>query len=218
MKNPWKKFTPSEHYRRLTTGADREAWDHLAALVAIRTKKEIVTRELTGISIEDQTQQTLLHIWEKIKTNKLYLNDSRKFYGLLKVIVSRCLSNTLRKRDPLNDALDLDKYRKSSFASPPPHGIVEKRLILSRLQDLLSSDPAIPEDERRAVMLQWEMDNGLNDLENNTQLVDRLSQVLGTTISYAKAAALLNRGKKRLREIAKDKWDIAPSPEQQKNK
>ena len=50
---------------------------------------------------------------------------------------------------------------------------MEKRLSRDQLRELLEPAPGMPEDERRAVMLQWDMDNGLNDLENNAQLADQ---------------------------------------------
>lgn len=231
VNNPWEKMTPAEHYRRISTSANREAWDHLAVLVYKTLVNNCVKLGIVGVSYEDQVQQTLLHILDKLRTKALKEIDPKRFYGLLKILVVNCLIDTLRKENvDLPPALDEEgkskdkKKPRKANASMNAVGLedveailassdnversVELRFLKKKIWELLLDEPGIPERERRALDMSWKMDNGYLPISNNTELAQRLSLEFGEAVSYDQAAAMIHNAKKRLSEIAREKWRV----------
>lgn len=222
MDNPWKKMTPEEHFSRITSGADREAWDHLNKLVYLLVAKNIRQLGLRNISAEDQTGETLAHLIEKLRAGKLRMKEPVKFYGLLRVIVLNCLKDKLRdscgarRKKENNQNQDSPQLQLRSFEyfglSLESVGLfldtgehvektVEHRIILRELLYLLLTEDEFSEDERSAFSLYWSMHSGSAKFSDHSGLTEELSKQLNRKVSYEYAACLIHTAKKKLQAL-----------------
>ena len=205
----WKKMRPEEHYRRIITGADREAWDHLADLIYILLNKPFQSSKVQqrALSKEDQVKLTLKHILEKIRRNSLFLDDERKFYGLLKTIVTNCLCEVLRKPSVTDNSVPIESISRTLPASQTTENIFINNILYEKIWQALRKDAEMSDMERRAVEVSWLMNKGLlDDVKNNSQLAQKLSEEFSVKISYAKAASLIHSGQEKLQRYLEQIW------------
>jgi hypothetical protein len=205
----WKKMRPEEHYRRILYGADREAWDHLADLIYLLLKRPFQSDKVQqrALSIDDQVRQTLKHILEKIRKNKLILHDERKFYGFLKIIVTNCLCEVLRSSSAMEKNIPLESVSNTLPSSHKTETLFITNILYEKIWQALREEAAMSDMERRAVELSWLMNKGLlDDIKNNSQLARKLTEEFQQKISYEKTGALIHAGQAKLQEYLEHTW------------
>lgn len=201
----WAKMSPGEHYRRLLQIDDFQAWQHLGDLIWVRLKgNPRIYRILRrgGGSIEDQVRSIMEHILNKIRTGGLHLDDPKKFYGLLKVIIVNFLCSALRETWIEDDVLSWDQMVTEQPSVVTSATVNPEDALLEQViwQAVLSEAPIKDARHRRAVELSLKMKLGMIDIKNNSELSRQLGEELGEVVSYDQAAAWIHSGMVTLRK------------------
>ena len=206
----WKKMSPADHYHRITTSSDPEAWEHLAELIYALLKKNFGALKINrqALSIEDQVQRTLLHILERIKTNRFKLDDPDKFYGLLKITTMNCLRDVLRHEKTAAQTIPFESM-EAILGSTSIRENLEYRILRKMVWDALLHDIKMGALERRALELSWLMNNGFLTIKNDRELAGQLSAEFEKKISVKQIPTLIFRAKQKLTEILRERWQIS---------
>ncbi|MFC1523713.1 hypothetical protein ACFL6N_02870 [Thermodesulfobacteriota bacterium] len=204
MNNIWRKIPPEDLYRRLTGPADREAWDHLTAIVYLLLKKHFFDLNVTKIEIDDQLQTTLLHILTKIKNGTLTIDDPRRFYGFLRLLVYNLLIDTLRPRNPIDykvAIVDIEGFLRGKKHSPQK--TAEANDLIQVIWNILLNEADLDDYQREIIKEDWLMKKGASGLKSFQEVTDRVNEILNLSLTYKQAAAKLNTGLARLKMLSK---------------
>ncbi len=206
----WRKLSPADHYHRITTSADREAWEHLAELIYALLKKNFNDLKINrqAISIEDQVQYTLVHILERIKSNSFKLDDPDKFYGLLKIVTINCLRDVLRHEKVAAETMPFDII-EGILGTTSGHESLEYTILRKMIWEVLLNDIRLRDLERRTLELSWLMNNGFLTIKNDQELAEQLSLEFKRDIPTKQIPTLVFRAKEKLTEVLRKKWQLS---------
>lgn len=227
----WTRNQPAEHYFRLVGERHDEeavlliekAEVLLLDLILCRLKKvfdSYYELHCAG-NIYDQAHHTWCHIIGKIKEGKLEMREPNRFYGMLKLIIDRCLIDEVRKNswngiillfgDLLQkrasslgkdeDDLDIDALLHEMKAEGSLDVDFDARVALHQTLLALAKDAPMGDRERKALKLSVYVKTGLTELKSNSDIAKALSVELGEEITYQQAATLIHSGMAALKSF-----------------
>ena len=207
----WDEIPPEILYRRLgladnssdyeISGQDLEAWEHLAKVV-YKVLYYPVTRCMAyNDLVESQVQDTLLHILNKRKKGKLNLEDPRRFYGYLKVLVMRYWYSTVRRLPTIGIVMSFDDFLEDIISTEDDYKKIDDMAAYHKMLSIICLGDELKEEYRLSLKYHLMKEGGDPEFDSIKKLAEKLSKDLGKKISISSAYKYIREAKKELMSL-----------------
>lgn len=203
----WDEIPPDILYRRLgldnnssdyeISGQDMEAWEHLAKVVYKVLYYPVTRCKAYTDLVESQVQDTLLHILKKREKGKLSLEDPRKFYGYLKVLIMRHWYSTVRRLPTTGIVISFDDFLED-ILSEDDNKKIDDRLDSHKMLQIICLGDELKVKSRLALKYYLIKESGDPEFDTIEKLAAMLSKDLGKKISVSNAYKYIREAKKEI--------------------
>ena len=207
----WKEIPPEILYRRLgldrnssdkeISGEDMEAWEHLARLIYSILYGPVNRCVVYKDTVENQVHATLLLILKKKKQGRLRMDDPRRFYGYLCVLVTRFWYTTVRRLPPDGPEREFDEFLENILHFGRWRERTENSLLFQKILEMLCIGDELDEKLRLALKYYLIKESGDPEINSREKLAEKLSEDLGENITVASADQYVCRAKKQITAI-----------------